>query len=1014
MRVKEAKTCGAFAWSPKVENSGFMAVGSIAGAMDDDFSADAHLEIRSVDVWDTSSQEMPIVARTPMHDRVHRIDWSTHSGTRGIIAGGFVDGSVCVWSADKMMEAGVCESEPEGDANPLLCRINAHSGAARGCHFNTMDPHFLATGGADKEMKIYSLERPSDPQEVPACNKSTHASEITDLRWNPKFKHILGSTTSAGVVTVWDLKAKRAALSFNVSNQGVAAATANTLAWHPEIATIVAVARDEPNPVIQIWDLKKAMAPVREIQGHTKGVLALAWCAEDPSVLMSVGADGRTMCWNPLTGDQFGELPVQDNWVYDVKWAPHFPAVICTASFDSSISVFGAQDISGQSSGSRTAPKWLSRPCSASWGFGGRLSVAADKTGKTINIVKAPESDTSYSGKERTFCSEFAAHPINTNEGAEWLTAKGWGVIGAAAAARIAASKEPLMKFLGADPEAAQAKVEEVPKDPFNLPEEEFSKIVSECVVAGRLSAAIDLCLAASKFDDAFAVAYVAGDAQMKRVHAEFVAAKSGKQRFAKYVGAIASGNYEALAEDADNLPWKEVLSLYAAFAPSQTFAQVCNALGEVLAKKGNLEAAANCFVYGSNLDRVAAIWKESGKYDTQSLVQVITVLEQTLGRGCNSPVFADALAEYAEALAFEGEFQSSAHYAQRAASLGCESAAAVANRVQVHMGQRADIAFKVTPIPDATTMECQMMGSQQPQVSQPRQQQPAATQPNRPAGQPGPSAGQPATQPNRVQQQPMPANTGGAPNTYADPHRANVGAAQPRPGPSPAVAQQPPPSTGVTGGRTPSNTMTGPAPTAGYPTQPATAGYPNQSPTGQPPSQPYMHGGAKQPSPSPSPNPSQPTNTPPPTAQPPVNPGPAKVPSASSTPTTATPPVRASPVTAGPTSMPRASSGPAAGKETVADVDTSAVPEQYRSIVAVITGRVEKITEKRKRDTVEKAAVTLFQKLNAGQVSNEVAEGLVNYANALGTPQGKEIWRQLGEKHWDALQPFFNIKFLA
>jgi protein transport protein SEC31 len=242
--------------------------------MDDDFNSEAFLEIRTADLTDLSSADMTVVARTLIPDRVHRIDWSPHGGAHGIVAGAFTDGTFMVWSVDVMLANGVSGAEEHG--SPVLCHANAHGGAIRGLQFNKIQPHFLATGGVDKELSIWSLENPASPLAVPALTKSTHASEITDVKWNPKFAHILATATSSGVVTVWDLKAKRAALSFNVSptQQG----GANAIAWHPEVSTHLAVARDEASPVIQFWDLKKAMAPVRELRGHSQGITGLSWC----------------------------------------------------------------------------------------------------------------------------------------------------------------------------------------------------------------------------------------------------------------------------------------------------------------------------------------------------------------------------------------------------------------------------------------------------------------------------------------------------------------------------------------------------------------------------------------------------------------------------------------------------------------------------------------------------------------------------------------------------------------
>ena len=42
-----------------------------------------------------------------------------------------------------------------------------------------------------------------------------------------------------------------------------------------------------------------ASSPLKTMEGHTKGVLSLAWCKDDSDLLMSCGKDNRILVWNP-------------------------------------------------------------------------------------------------------------------------------------------------------------------------------------------------------------------------------------------------------------------------------------------------------------------------------------------------------------------------------------------------------------------------------------------------------------------------------------------------------------------------------------------------------------------------------------------------------------------------------------------------------------------------------------------------------------------------------------------
>ena len=39
-----------------------------------------------------------------------------------------------------------------------------------------------------------------------------------------------------------------------------------------------------------------------------RGILSMAWCPNDPDLLLSCAKDNRILCWNPNTQAQMGEV----------------------------------------------------------------------------------------------------------------------------------------------------------------------------------------------------------------------------------------------------------------------------------------------------------------------------------------------------------------------------------------------------------------------------------------------------------------------------------------------------------------------------------------------------------------------------------------------------------------------------------------------------------------------------------------------------------------------------------
>jgi len=53
------------------------------------------------------------------------------------------------------------------------------------------------------------------------------------------------------------------------------------VAWHPKVATQLCLAsEDDQLPVIQLWDLRQATAPLNTFEGHSKGILSIDWCSQ--------------------------------------------------------------------------------------------------------------------------------------------------------------------------------------------------------------------------------------------------------------------------------------------------------------------------------------------------------------------------------------------------------------------------------------------------------------------------------------------------------------------------------------------------------------------------------------------------------------------------------------------------------------------------------------------------------------------------------------------------------------
>jgi len=313
-----------------------LAAGTAAGAISETFDTTAHLEIFSLDLA-SDSDELPLLGSLACADRFNRLTWGTKgiadgSLPYGILAAGTVNGAIQIVNPALMMSGG---------ADPIVATIDSHTGPVRGLEFNPMVPELLASGAADSEVFITDLTNPGNPRVVsPGAKSPGPGSDISCVAWNRKVTHIMASTSHNGLSVVWDLKLKKPVINFTNSNNRNQ--RNSVIAWNPEVATqIIVCSEDDSYPLMQIWDLRNASAPVKELAGHEKGILSASWCPQDENLLISSGKDNRTLCWDPGTGEVLCELPPSANWTFDVAWSPRLPAILATASFAGEVQVRG-------------------------------------------------------------------------------------------------------------------------------------------------------------------------------------------------------------------------------------------------------------------------------------------------------------------------------------------------------------------------------------------------------------------------------------------------------------------------------------------------------------------------------------------------------------------------------------------------------------------------------------------------------------------------------------------------
>ncbi|KIH93486.1 protein transport protein [Sporothrix brasiliensis 5110] len=461
VHLREIPRTAVFAWSPGTGKP-FLVSGTRAGAVDADFSDETKLEI-----WDLSLDSLGhAIELQPIHSistdsRFYDIAWGPPDADhpRGIIAGALENGSLDLWDAEKLAT---------GASDAHIERATKHSGAIRAVQFNPLKPQILATAGANGELFIYNVEDIQNPFRLGNAAAS-RVDDIECLAWNKKVSHILASGSSGGLVTVWDVKTKKASLTLNNNRKAVSA-----IAWDPTNSTkLVTASPDDNTPVIYLWNLRNSNAPEKTLTGHEQGTT-------------NNSADAQVAAQSSMDAEDF----------------------FATAHASPSVVNFSLP----------TPPNWYLKPIGAAFGFGGKVvyftlndTPAGQPQSSTVHIerfsadsdhIEGAKTDQEKADWEvlETLIDENPHAPDTDGDKRQAATNAESGPSKDAVGEK---KKENRMSNLFGDGEDADG------DDEFlaGLSREKGVKLSQPFHLLGNFTRAVDICLRENRIADAFVIA---------------------------------------------------------------------------------------------------------------------------------------------------------------------------------------------------------------------------------------------------------------------------------------------------------------------------------------------------------------------------------------------------------------------------------------------------------------------------------------------------------------------------
>lgn len=262
-------------------------------------------------------------------DRLNCVEFSDDTT---LIAGGFAESYVRLWSATKKPLKSIIPSENAPTGLPTSRKLVGHSGPVFNLSFSP-DARYLISASEDKSCRLWSLDTYTalvvykghdspvwDVKFGPyghyfatasydhtarlwSCDHiyplrifAGHVSDVDHLAWHPNSAYLF-TGSSDKTARMWDIATGNSVRLFAGHTAPVTA-----LAVSPNGKYLATAAEDS---IINLWDIA-AGKRIKAMRGHGKTSIYSLSFSQDNKILVSGGADMSVRCWDVLHGTGSG------------------------------------------------------------------------------------------------------------------------------------------------------------------------------------------------------------------------------------------------------------------------------------------------------------------------------------------------------------------------------------------------------------------------------------------------------------------------------------------------------------------------------------------------------------------------------------------------------------------------------------------------------------------------------------------------------------------------------------
>ena len=258
-----------------------------------------------INVFSTLGSNEPMLSLKGHQDRCCSIAWTSEANASVHLVSGGSDHSVRLWSlSDNGREVGSLEGH-----EMRVNRVAVHP------HLN----RFVASTSDDETWRLWDIEKRTE-----VLLQEGHVSEVFGLCFHPDGS-LVGTSDTAGVIRVWDLRTGRSILGFDREHVEQVIGLDFSLNGY-------LLASCSADNSVRVFDLRKKMR-IETLTAHTKLVSSVKFGGQRGDTLMTAGYDCVARIWRTSDFKIVKNLPLHETRIMSADMSRD-GRTVATACYD--------------------------------------------------------------------------------------------------------------------------------------------------------------------------------------------------------------------------------------------------------------------------------------------------------------------------------------------------------------------------------------------------------------------------------------------------------------------------------------------------------------------------------------------------------------------------------------------------------------------------------------------------------------------------------------------------------